>query len=98
MVMLLLKVEEEVNKKDILAEQYKRKYLKEGEEFLRLTEYIENLKHFHTVYSAANDDGGMTEELMTWEQLIQWLEELKHKRESEYPYIVDFADINNDKE
>ncbi len=98
MAMSLSKVVEEVNKKDIIAEQYKQKYLKDGKEVIRLTEYIEELKHFHTIYSAGDTDGDMAEELMVYEHLIKWLEELKHRRESEYPYIVDFADVNNDKE
>lgn len=83
MAMLLSKVVEEVNKKDIIAEQYKQKYLKDGKEVIRLTEYIEELKHFHTIYSAADDAEEMAEELLVYEQLIQWLEELKHKREKE---------------
>lgn len=87
-----------MNKKDIIAEQYKQKYLKDDKEVIRLTEYIEELKHFHTIYSAANDDGEMTEELVVYEHLIKWLEELKHRRESEYPYIADFADVSNDEE
>lgn len=98
MVMSLLKVVEEVNKKDIIAEQYKQKYLKDGKEVIRLTEYIEELKHFHTIYSAADDAEEMAEELLVYEQVIDWLEELKHRRESEYPYIADFADVNNDEE
>ena len=96
--MSLLKVVEEVNKKDNIAEQYKQKYLKDGKEVIRLTEYIKELKHFHTIYSAADDAEEMAEELLVYEQVIDWLEELKHRRESEYPYIVDFADVNNDEE
>lgn len=87
-----------MNKKDIIAEQYKPKYLKDGKEVIRLTEYIEDLKHFHTIYSAADDAEEMAEELLVYEQVIDWLEELKHRRESEYPYIADFADVNNDEE
>lgn len=81
-----------MNKKDIIAEQYKQKYLKDGKETIRLTEYIEELKHFHTIYSAGDIDGDMAEELMMYEQLIDWLEELKHRREGEYPYMADFID------
>lgn len=81
-----------MNKKDIIAEQYKQKYLKDGKEVIRLTEYIEDLKHFHTIYSAGDTDGDMAEELMMYEQLIDWLEELKRRREGEYPYMADFID------
>jgi hypothetical protein len=70
--------------------QYKKQY-KKNKDIIRLTEYIEELKHFHTIYSAAND-AEMTEDLMMYEQLIDWLEELKHYREGEYPYIVDNVD------
>lgn len=81
-----------MNKKDIIAEQYKQKYLKDDKEVIRLTEYIEELKHFHTIYSAADDAEEMVEELMMYEQLIDWLEELKRRREGEYPYMADFID------
>lgn len=77
--------------------EYKEKYLKDGKEVIRLTDYIEELKHFHTIYSAA-DDGEMAEELIVYEHVIKWLEELKHKREGEYPYIADFADLNDNEE
>lgn len=70
--------------------QYKKQY-KKNKDIIRLTEYIEELKHFHTIYSAA-DDAEMTEDLIIYEQLIDWLEELKHYREGEYPYIVDNVD------
>ena len=70
--------------------QYKKQY-KKNKDIIRLTEYIEELKHFHTIYSAA-DDGEMTEDLMMYEQLIDWLEELKHHREGEYPYMADCID------
>ena len=70
--------------------EYKKQY-KKNKDIIRLTEYIEELKHFHTIYSAA-DDGEMTEDLMMYEQLIDWLEELKHYREGEYPYMADCID------
>jgi hypothetical protein len=70
--------------------QYKKQY-KKNKDIIRLTKYIEELKHFHTIYSAA-DDGEMTEDLMMYEQLIDWLEELKRYREGEYPYMADCID------
>ena len=70
--------------------EYKKQY-KKNKDIIRLTKYIEELKHFHTIYSAA-DDGEMTEDLMMYEQLIDWLEELKHFREGEYPYMADYID------
>jgi hypothetical protein len=70
--------------------QYKKQY-KKNKDIIRLTKYIEELKHFHTIYSAA-DDGEMAEDLMIYEQLIDWLEELKHYREGEYPYMADCID------
>jgi len=70
--------------------QYKKQY-KKNKDIIRLTKYIEELKHFHTIYSAA-DDGEMAEDLMMYEQLIDWLEELKHYRESDYPYMADCID------
>lgn len=71
--------------------EYKKQY-KKNKDIIRLTEYIEELKHFHTIYSAGDTDGDMAEELMMYEQLIDWLEELKRHREGEYPYIVDRVD------
>lgn len=62
--------------------EYKKQY-KKNKDIIRLTEYIEELKHFHTIYSAGDTDGDMAEELMMYEQLISWLEELKHYREKE---------------
>jgi len=76
--------------------QYKKQY-KKNKDIIRLTKYIEDLKHFHTIYSAGDTDGDMAEELMMYEQLIDWLEELVHYREGEYPYIVDNVDFDNGK-
>lgn len=72
------------------------KLIKNGKETIRLTEFIEELKHFHTIYSAADVAEEMAEELLIYKQVINWLEELKRRREGEYPYIVDFADISKD--
>lgn len=74
--------------------EYKKQY-KKNKDIIRLTEYIEELKHFHTIYSAGDTDGEMAEELMMYEQLIDWLEELVHYREGEYPYIVDNVDFDD---
>lgn len=74
--------------------EYTKQY-KKARDVVRLTEYIEDLKHFHTIYSAGDTDGEMAEELMMYEQLIDWLEELVHYREGEYPYIVDKVDFDN---
>lgn len=74
--------------------EYTKQY-KKARDVVRLTEYIEELKHFHTIYSAGDTDGDMAEELMMYEQLIDWLEELVHYREGEYPYIVDNVDFDN---
>lgn len=71
--------------------EYKKQY-KKNKDIIRLTEYIEELKHFHTIYSAGDTDGDMAEELMMYKQLIDWLEELKRRREGEYPYMADFID------
>lgn len=71
--------------------EYTKQY-KKACDVVRLTEYIEDLKHFHTIYSAGDTDGDMAEELMMYEQLIDWLEELKCRREGEYPYMADFID------
>ena len=70
--------------------EYKKQY-KKNKDIIRLTKYIEELKHFHTIYSAA-DDAEMAEDLIMYEQLIDWLEELKHYREGEYPYMADCID------
>ena len=75
--------------------EYKKQY-KKNKDIIRLTEYIEELKHFHTIYSAGDTDGDMAEELMMYEQLIDWLEELVRHREGEYPYIVDNVDSDNE--
>lgn len=71
--------------------EYTKQY-KKACDVVRLTKYIEDLKHFHTIYSAGDTDGDMAEELMMYEQLIDWLEELKRRREGEYPYMADFID------
>lgn len=71
--------------------EYTKQY-KKARDVVRLTKYIEDLKHFHTIYSAGDTDGDMAEELMMYEQLIDWLEELKRRREGEYPYMADFID------
>lgn len=50
---------------------------------ISLDKYIEELKYFYDIYSKGDTDGDMAEELMMYEQLIDWLEELKHYREKE---------------
>ena len=42
-----------------------------------------DLKFFHDIYSKGDTNGDMAEELMVYEHVISWLEELKHYREKE---------------
>ena len=62
------------------------------DKLVSLEKYIEELKYFYDIYSKGDTDGEMAEELMMYEQLIDWLEELKRRREGEYPYMADFID------
>lgn len=62
-----------------------------NKEIISLEKYIEELKFYHDLYNASNDDES-AEEIAMYEQLISWLEELKRRREGEYPYMADFID------
>lgn len=62
------------------------------DKLVSLEKYIEELKYFYDIYSKGDTDGEMAEELMMYEQLIDWLEELKCRRKGEYPYMADCID------
>lgn len=53
------------------------------DKLVSLDKYIEDLKHFYKIYSLGDTDGDMAEDLILYECLISWLEELKHYREKE---------------
>lgn len=53
------------------------------DKLISLDKYIEDLKHFYKIYSLGDTDGDMAEDLILYECLISWLEELKHYREKE---------------
>lgn len=70
--------------------------MESNKEVMPLEKYIEELKFYHNLYSTSGDEDS-AEELLMYEQLISWLEELKRRRESEYPYyIADFVAVNKD--
>ena len=50
---------------------------------ISLEKYIEELKFFHDIYSKGDTNGEMAEDLIMYEHLISWLEELKHYREKD---------------
>ena len=54
----------------------------DNKEIMPLEKHIEELKFYHNLYSASGDEDS-AEELAMYEQLISWLEELKHYREKE---------------
>ena len=56
---------------------------KDKDKVIPLEKYIEDLKFFHDIYSKGDTNGDMAEELMVYEHVISWLEELKHYREKE---------------
>lgn len=53
------------------------------DKLVSLDKYIEELKFFYDIYSKGDTEGEMTEDLILYECLISWLEELKHYREKE---------------
>lgn len=51
------------------------------DKLVSLDKYIEELKYFYDIYSKGDTEDEMVEELIMYECLISWLEELKHYRE-----------------
>lgn len=55
-----------------------------NKEIMPLEKYIEELKFYHNLYSASDDDES-AEEILMYEQLISWLEELVKLRQLKSP-------------
>lgn len=53
------------------------------DKLVSLDKYIEELKYFYDIYSKGDTEDEMVEELIMYEHVISWLEELKHYREKE---------------
>lgn len=66
------------------------------DKLVSLDKYIEELKYFYDSYSKGDIEDEMVEELIMYECLISWLEELKHYREGEYPYMADCTDEDDE--
>lgn len=67
-----------------LEEQIIDKVMESNKEVMPLEKYIEELKFYHNLYSASGDEDS-AEELLMYEQLISWLEELVKLRQLKSP-------------
>lgn len=56
-----------------------------NKEIISLEKYIEELKFYHDLYNASNDDDESAEEIAMYEQLISWLKELVKLRQLKSP-------------